>query len=277
MRKSVNFVLKCVLYINRKGDIILSELRILFLEEFMLTESYAEILISAVENIKLTQKDKIIDAAKIVKKTIKNDGLIYVFGCGHSHILAEETFYRAGGLACVAPVFYEPLMLHEGAAESSRLEKLDGLAQKVFDQCPITEGDMLICSSTSGVNSVPVEFARLVKEKGIAVVVITSSAYFDQKPKNPLGEHLYKQGEVWIDNMAPHGDACLDIEGLKVPMTPVSTVTGAFIINSILAEATELAAAEGIEVPVYLSGNIPGGAEYNKALIERYSSRIKPL
>ena len=77
--------------------------------------------------------------------------------------------------------------------------------------------------------------------------------------------------------MAPHGDACLDIEGLKVPMTPVSTVTGAFIINSILAEATEMATAEGIDVPVYLSGNIPGGAEYNKALIERYSSRIKPL
>ena len=123
----------------------------------------------------------------------------------------------------------------------------------------------------------PVEFARLSKEKGIPVVVITSSAYFGQKPKNPLGEHLYKQGDVWIDNMAPHGDACLDIEGLKVPMTPVSTVTGAFIINSILAEATEMATAEGIDVPVYLSGNIPGGAEYNKALIERYSSRIKPL
>ena len=131
----------------------------------MLTERYAEILVSAVENIKASQKGKILEAAKIVKETIKKDGLIYVFGCGHSHILAEETFYRAGGLACVAPVFCEPLMLHEGAAESSRLEKMDGLAKKVFDDCPISENDMLICSSTSGVNSVPVEFARLAKEK----------------------------------------------------------------------------------------------------------------
>ena len=243
----------------------------------MLIDNYADTVVSAIERIRATQKEKILKAAELVKKVIENDGLIYVFGCGHSHMLAEETFYRAGGLACVAPVFYEPLMLHEGAAESSRLEKQDGLAEKVFENCPITEKDLLICSSTSGVNAVPVEFAKLAKEKGIPVVVITSSSYFDQKPKSKVGEHLYLQGDVWIDNMAPHGDACLEIEGVAVKMTPVSTMTGVFIINSILAEGTSLAAKSGADIPVYLSGNIPGGAEYNKALIERYSPRIKCL
>ena len=68
----------------------------------------------------------------MVKAVLVRDGLIYVFGCGHSHIPAEEAFYRAGGLANVAPVFYESLMLHEGAAESSRLEKQPGLAQEVL-------------------------------------------------------------------------------------------------------------------------------------------------
>ena len=138
----------------------------------MLTDNYANTVIEAIEKIRATQTAKISQAAELVKNTIENDGLIYVFGCGHSHMLAEETFYRAGGLACVAPVFYEPLMLHEGAAESSRLEKLDGLAEKVFEKCPITEKDLLICSSTSGVNAVPVEFARLAKEKGIPVVTL---------------------------------------------------------------------------------------------------------
>lgn len=243
----------------------------------MLTDNYAGIITEAIEKIRSTQKEKITDAAELVKNTIAGGGLIYVFGCGHSHMLAEETFYRAGGLACVAPVFYEPLMLHEGAAESSRLEKQDGLAERVLENCPIGDGDMLICSSTSGVNAVPVEFARAVKERGIPVVAITSSAYFDQKPNSKIGEHLYKQADVWVDNMAPHGDACLNIDGVAVPMTPVSSITGAFIINSILAEGTRLAAAEGVEPPIYLSGNIPGGAEYNKALIEKYSPRIKCL
>lgn len=243
----------------------------------MLTKRYADILRDAIGKIADTQGEKIEKAAKMVCDTIKNDGLIYVFGCGHSHMLAEETFYRAGGLACTAPVFHEPLMLHEGAAHSSFLEKQTGLAEKVLAECPIKAGDMLIVSSTSGTNAVPVELARAVRERGIPVVGIVSSSYFDKKAKNPLGEHLYQQCDVFIDNMAPHGDACLDIEGLAVRMTPVSTVTGAFIINSILAEGTQLAVSEGVQVPVYMSGNIEGGAEFNKALIERYSPRIKCL
>ena len=91
-----------------------------------------------------TQEEKIEKAAELVCDTIQNDGLIYVFGCGHSHMLAEETFYRAGGLACTVPVFHEPLMLHEGASHSSFLEKQTALAEKVLADCPIKKGDMLL-------------------------------------------------------------------------------------------------------------------------------------
>ena len=130
----------------------------------MLTDDYASVLEKTIENIRLGQRQKILASAEIISNVISADGLIYVFGCGHSHILAEETFYRAGGLACVSPVFYEPLMLHESASESSRLEKQSGLAEKLLEKAPITEKDALICVSTSGVNAVPVEFAKLVKE-----------------------------------------------------------------------------------------------------------------
>ena len=75
----------------------------------------------------------------------------------------------------------------------------------------------------------------------------------------------------------PHGDACLLPQGAAIKTTPLSTITGAFILNSILAEATQLALAEGVDVPIYLSGNIPGGAERNKALIDRFSPRIQSL
>ena len=89
----------------------------------MLIDQYAECIIGAINTIRREEAGKLLRAAEMVADTLARDGLIYVFGCGHSHILAEETFYRAGGLACVAPMLYPPLMLHEGAAESSRLER----------------------------------------------------------------------------------------------------------------------------------------------------------
>ena len=65
----------------------------------MLLDDYAAVLTATIEQIRSTQRDKILIAAEYVKHVIQEDGLVYVFGCGHSHMLAEETFYRAGGLA----------------------------------------------------------------------------------------------------------------------------------------------------------------------------------
>lgn len=240
----------------------------------MLHQQYADHISRAIEAICREEQEKILLAAQMVKRVLAQDGLIYVFGCGHSHILAEETFYRAGGLACMVPVLYPPLMLHEGAAESSRLEKQPGLAAKVLENYHMTPKDMAFCLSTSGINPVPVEFAEAVRSRGIPTVAICSSAYFDQPARSVSGKHLYEAVDLWIDNKAPHGDACLLPQGAAVKTTPLSTITGAFILNSILAEGAQLALAEGVDVPIYLSGNIPGGAEKNKALIERFRFRI---
>lgn len=243
----------------------------------MLIDQYAECIIGAINTIRREEAGKLLRAAEMVADTLARDGLIYVFGCGHSHILAEETFYRAGGLACVAPMLYPPLMLHEGAAESSRLERQPGLAEKVLGQYPISREDMLFCLSTSGINPVPVELAQAVRDRGIATVAICSGAYLDQPSRCADGKHLYEAADLWIDNQAPHGDACLLPEGSALKTTPLSTITGAFILNSVLAEGTRLALARGVDVPVYLSGNIPGGAERNEALIRRFSPRIRHL
>lgn len=243
----------------------------------MLFDQYADHIIDAITAIRRDESEKILQAAKMVSKTLSRDGLIYVFGCGHSHILSEETFYRAGGLACVAPILYPPLMLHEGAAESSRLERQSGLAGKVLDEYPVTQKDMLFCLSTSGINPVPVELTEIVGSLGIATVVICSCAYFEQPSRCADGKHLYEVGDLWIDNKAPHGDACLLPKGSSMKTTPLSTITGAYILNSILAEGVQLALAQGVDVPIYLSGNIPGGAERNQALIDRFAPRIRHL
>ena len=39
--------------------------------------------------------------AKVIAESLGNDGVLHVFGSGHSSLLAQELFYRAGGLAPV--------------------------------------------------------------------------------------------------------------------------------------------------------------------------------
>ena len=222
-------------------------------------------------------REKILQAAQIVSKTIGEDGLIDVFGCGHSHLLAEETFYRAGGLACVQPIVNEPLMLHESASRSSFLEKQTGLAEEILEPYALTSRDVLFVASTSGVNGVPVEVAAEAKRRGVTVLGIASDAYLDIPPRNKHNAHLQQVCDLYIDNAVPQGDACLQPRGLDIKMTPVSTVAGAYILHSILAEATQLALDAGCKVPVYLSGNVPGGNQYNEQTIARYKSRIACL
>ena len=243
----------------------------------MLLDQYADKLISVIGDIRDTQRESILAAAKLAADTICNDGIIYVFGSGHSHLLAEEVFYRAGGLACVAPILNEPLMLHESAVNSSTLEKTFGLASTLLTEYDFGPHDLLIVISNSGVNAVPVEFAVEAKEKGLKVIGISSGACGTIPPRNKYDLHLSQAVDLSIDNRVPYGDACLQPEGQEIKMTPVSTVAGSYILHSILSEAVQLAVNAGVDVPIYTSANIPGGSQKNQALLERYMPRIRCL
>lgn len=240
----------------------------------MITELYLENIISILNEIKKTQTEKMKAAAGMIAETIRNDGIIYIFGCGHSHLIALDCFYRAGGLANVSPILDTDLMLHDGGAKSSRLEKMSGIAESVFERYCLTENDMLITVSTSGKNAVPVEMAQTATKNRIKNISVVSSAYFADKKDAPL---LYECSDIYIDNCVPHGDAVMEIEGASAKMGSVSTAASSFILQSILMEGAEIAGKEGAEIPIYMSGNIDGGAEFNKALINRYLPRVKHL
>ncbi len=240
----------------------------------MITELYLENIISILNEIKKTQTEKMKAAAGMIAETIKNDGIIYIFGCGHSHLIALDCFYRAGGLANVSPILDTDLMLHDGGAKSSRLEKMSGIAESVFERYCLTENDMLITVSTSGKNAVPVEMAQMASKNEIKNVSVVSSAYFADKKDAPM---LYECSDIYIDNCVPHGDAVMEIEGASAKMGSVSTVASSFILQSILMEGAEIAGKEGAELPIYMSGNVDGGAEFNKKLISQYMGRVKHL
>ena len=101
-------------------------------------EKYYEQIIHILSKIKDTQADKIRSASRMVADTIKSDGIIYIFGCGHSRLIGLDCFYRAGGLVNVSAMLDTDLMLHNGAAKSSVMEKMSGIAESVFERYFIT-------------------------------------------------------------------------------------------------------------------------------------------
>ena len=209
-------------------------------------------------------------AAEAVADVICCDGLVHVFGCGHSHLAALDTFYRAGGLACVSPLLDEDLMLHDGAAKSSRMEKMSGIAPEAFRRAGVDPvKDLLVVISASGKNAAPVEMLRTAKTAGVRTVAISSSAY------RAHGGVFLDEAEIPIDCKVPYGDVVIDVGEAK--MGGLSTYASMFILNSILIEGAKKAVARGVTPPIYMSGNVEGGTAQNVSLEERYFGRVKRL
>ena len=116
--------------------------------------------------------------------------------------------------------------------------------------------------------------AQIASKKGIKNIAVTSSEYFSDKKDTLM---LYESADMFIDNFVPRGDAIIDVSGAETKMGSLSTVASSFILQTILMEGAELAGKSGAAVPVYMSGNVRGGAEYNKKLIKQYLPRIKNL
>lgn len=237
-------------------------------------DAYFEKNLAVLTAIRDTQKSRMTQAADMAARTIANDGIIYIFGCGHSHLIALDNFYRAGGLCNVCPILDADLMLNDGAAKSSKMEKMQGLAENILDRYCLGENDCLFIISTSGKNAVPVEMAQAAKAKGIPTASVVSGSYFDDPSNLPK---LYECTDIYIDNCVPHGDAVMEIPGGDTNMGSLSTVASAFIMQSVLLQAAATAAKQGAKPPIYKSGNVQGGAEFNKELIRRFMPRIKHL
>jgi len=212
-------------------------------------------------------------AAAAFVETIEAGGLIYLFGTGHSHMLAEEGHYRAGGLAPVCPVLHSSLMLHEGAVVSTRLERTNGLGSAVLSRYRPTPMDVLVVFSNSGVNTVPVETALAARDIGMKVIAVIAQEYAAQVPAGPSGKKLADIADIVLDNHGVAGDALVQLENTELRVGPLSTIAGAFILNAVLTEAVWRINAKGVMPPIYISANMPGASEHNVALIEQYRTR----
>lgn len=229
-----------------------------------------------IDEITNLEQNNIKKAAKIMFDAMNNDSVVHVFATGHSHMVAEELFYRAGGLVQINPILEPFLMQHEGSIRSTKFERLPGIAKIIYESLNLKEKEPFIIVSNSGINSVPVEMAQILKENNHPVIVITSkTASKNSNPRNVYNAHLYDFADVVIDNHTPYGDGVIEKPYAKVGAA--SSIACSYIAQSLVLEIINLYEENNLIPPVYQSANTIGGDEHNKVLYDKYKNRIKSL
>ncbi len=240
----------------------------------MSANQYLTEVSNLIARIERTQLDKIKQAASLFADRIREDRLLHILGAGHSSLVAGEMFARAGGLAPVNGMIDECVTLSMGARKSSRIEKLEGFAEVIWENHYINQEDLMLVVSNSGRNGLPIDIALKAKEEGLYLLAITSLDHSKNcASKHSSGKKLYEIADLVFDNCVPYGDGLLEYGDLITG--PGSTLAGVVIVNSLLTETIKILQDQNITLPVYQSQNMDG--VNNQDLFKKYDKRIKYL
>jgi uncharacterized phosphosugar-binding protein len=219
------------------------------------------------------------DAVVMIADSLEAGGVVQAFGTGHSEAFAMEIAGRAGGLIATNRIALRTLVLRGdrsvaelGGAEFERDPNVGENLLALFDVQP---KDVFIIASNSGVNGSILGVALAAKTRGHKLIAVTSLDHTMRvTPKHPSGKRLSEVADITIDNLAPYGDSTLQLEG-GIGVGAVSSITAAFIAQRITIGVAETMRRRGKIPPVYISANIPGGDEHNRALEDLYGERIR--
>ncbi len=242
----------------------------------MFADQYIDIVQTTIKNAWNEQRDTIHHIASAIRIALQSKHSVYIFGCSHAGILAEEVFYRTGGMAVINPIFFPGFMLNtRPVTMTSKLERVDGLGKILIEENHLKSGDVLLIHSVSGRNNVPVEMAMEAKKIGVTVIAITNVAYSSAvASRHPSGKRLFEVCDYVVDNKGTVGDAAVQITGLAERIGPTSTACGAAILNGIIIETVEQMLQKGTVPPVFMSANLDGGDAHNQKIFEEYGDQI---
>src|SRR2546425_4061940 len=226
-------------------------------------------------------------AAVLCTEAIAADGLVHLFGCGHSRMLCEEMTPRQGcyvgwhTIVELGLTFHNLIVGPNGLRQSLHLEKTLGYAEQILRNFAFGPKDVLIIISTSGIREVIIEMAEGAKTRGLAVIALVSLAHCEQAtPAHPSGKKLLDIADVVLDNGAPIGDSLLSIEGCQNKTGPFSTLGGALVMNMLRCEVAQRLMDRGIE-PVFLPSHQFVGSRSVEEQLEyfyaQYAKRVAPL
>ncbi|MBN1172348.1 MAG: SIS domain-containing protein [Micromonosporaceae bacterium] len=236
---------------------------------------------AVIQRVIMPQEGAVARGASLIATAVQRGGVIQAFGSGHSEALSMEIAGRAGGLIPANRIALRDLVLAGGADPAiladPGLERDPTIAKRLYELAGVSERDMFVLTSNSGVNGAVIELALLVKEHGHDLIAVTSLAHTRAVvPRHRCGKRLADLADVVLDNGAPLGDAVLPLPGGGA-VGAVSSITGAILTQQLVVTAVGLLLAEGACPPIYRSVNVPGGDEHNQALEARYAGRIRRI
>ncbi len=226
------------------------------------------------ERVATSQADAIETASQWSAEAIAADGLVHLFGTGHSRIPVEEMFPRYGSYPGWNPMvelsmtFHTQVVGSNGQRQAMYIERMPGLAEVILENFSFGERDVMIVFSASGLSAVPVEMARHARRRGLRVIAVTSvEQSMSSDPDPVVGTRLLDEADLVIDLCTPHADALVSIDGLDTPVGPGSTIAAVAIVNSIKVRTAQLLTERGAMPPVITRASVVG-ADRSRALFE---------
>ncbi|MEM1484929.1 sugar isomerase domain-containing protein [Oscillospiraceae bacterium PP1C4] len=246
-------------------------------------QSYFAEITGYLTKIMEEEEARIQQAAGLLAEQVAQDRLIHIWGPGgHSNMNAMEVFFRAGGLMHVNAILDEGTLLSSGAMRSMSIERNPGYGRIVVQDNRLAEGDILIIANSYGINTACLDAAFACKERGVKTIAVTSKIHAESTPadhpaRHPSKINLYEACDYFIDSKVQSGDAVMDIDGIPQKMGAMSTFANAFILNSLMMETASILASRGVKVPIWRSGNAPGGDAWNQQFINRFLGKVRWL
>lgn len=228
-------------------------------------------IIELIKYFTKTQEKNLLDAASAVTDCLEKGGQFFAIGTGHSHMVGEEFYSRAGGLACIQLIAPMELTLGEHPMKSTHIERIAEYAHVIIMQYKIKAGDIVMISSNSGRNAMPVEMALELKKRGIQTIAFTNLQHSKlSASRHPSGKNLYEICDIVIDNCGPLGDASMQLEGIKGKMGATSSIIGMYMAQLLSMMIAKEMLRRGLEIPVFLSSNVDEGDAWNKGIMKKY-------
>jgi uncharacterized phosphosugar-binding protein len=196
-------------------------------------------------------------------ETLQGEGLIHLYGSGHSVLPCQETFPRYGSYLGFNPLTDPRVIWHNvlgagGVRELLWLERTERYAEKFLDHQPLNPGDSIVIFGHSGRNSSGIDAALYAKRRGLFVVAVTSTHNLDKAASHSSGKRLADAADAVIDTRAPIEDAVVPVDGWSRPVGGSSTVLAMIMMHELLARTAQKLADRGIELPTFASPTIDG-------------------
>ena len=236
------------------------------------------------ERIAETQADAIERASAWCAQAIGRDGLVHLFGTGHSRIPVEEMFPRYGSYPGFNPMVELSMTFHtqvvgaNGQRQAMFIERTPGLAEVILSNFTFGPDDLVIVFSAGGLSAVPVEFARGARRRGLRVIAVTSiEQSMSEEPVPAVGSRLLDEADLVIDLCTPHADALITVDGLETPVGPGSTIAAVAIVNSIKVRTAQLLVEQGTMPSVITRGSVVGAERSRELFDDAYREHARRI